>query len=388
MTYRSRMATRIDLSEFNFMPIVALDQRGARLAVAELPRVMLFDAVTGTKIDEYPWVEGDPASDEKPGVLSRDEDEDEDEDDEDEDDDEDYESDLSERLGIPTDIAFSPDGRHFVVCCSHHSGSQGSNDCYLFDVTRPGSPLRFLGIDKAMRAHNASSASFGYNDPDAVLFTPDGAEVVIAGAFGVFFFSVFDAGRVRWLKIPPTKNKMGSAYSVRETTALAVRGDRGALVWCDSLWLFDLRALSSARRVESPGEIQLGSQVRFADDDTVVVASSAYDPASRESVERVLYTVDLRENQWTARELPAALCWLATDASSALVSSDGGRTLLRVDVRSGDAVTIPRAKKSRDVASRLLAVSEDGATLARANGGRFLGEDCSEVSITRRVRKE
>ena len=63
------MATRVDLSDFSFFPIAELDADGRRLAVAELPKVMLFDAQTGAKIDEYPWVQGDPDSDDVPVRL-------------------------------------------------------------------------------------------------------------------------------------------------------------------------------------------------------------------------------------------------------------------------------------------------------------------------------
>ncbi len=369
------MATRIDLSDFSFFPIAELDADGRRLAVAEVPKVMLFDAQSGAKIDEYPWVQGDPDSDDVPVRLGAGA----------EDDDEDYddsESDLSERFGLPSVLRFSPDGRHFFVGCSHHSGAQGRNDCYLFDATRAGAPVAFVSIDSAVRLHNARSVNVGYDDPECAEFTPDASEIAVGGAFGVLLFSVFDPARSRHIAIPPARSKVGLGFSTRDGTALAFRGTRGVFVWCDALWLFDLRDLATVRRVESPGETQLGSVVRFRDDDTVVVSSSRYAASGHE--QRELLVVDLVESRWTSIELPDPLQWLSLDATTALVSGNRGHDLRGVDVSTGavHAITRARAAKKR---STLLAVSADGRVFARTDGGEALGEDCSRALVTRRV---
>lgn len=368
------MATRVDLSDFSFFPIAELDADGRRLAVAELPKVMLFDAQTGAKIDEYPWVQGDPDSDDVPVRLGVSHD--------DEDEDEDSAADLSERFGVPTVLRFSSDGRHFFVGCSHHSGAQGRNDCYLFDATRAGAPVAFVSINSAVLLHNARSVNVGYDDPECAEFTPDASEIAVGGAFGVLLFSVFDPARSRHLAIPPARCKMGLNFSTRDATALAFRGTRGVFVWCDALWLFDLRDLATVRRLESPGETQLGSVVRFRDDDTVVVASSRY--AASECEQRALYVVDLVESRWTSIELPDPLQWLSPDATTALVSGNRGHDLRVVDVSTGVVHSIARARAAKK-RSTLLTVSADGTVFARTDGGEALGEDCSHALVTRRV---
>ncbi|MFO0560614.1 MAG: hypothetical protein U0269_21545 [Polyangiales bacterium] len=375
------MATRIDLSDYQFFPLAVLDSTGARLAVSELPVVRLFDTSTGNTIEEFRWIEGDPESDEAPTRLARDGDED----DEDDYEDEDYEEELYESVGIPVLIDFSPDGRHFFVACSHHSGSMGSNDCYLFDVTRAGAPLRFVSIEKAMRDHKLATRDSNYNDPAAVAFTPDGGDVVVVGSFGALFFSVFDANKTRSLALPDARNKNGTTYAGRDCTAIAFREQRGALSWCDSLWLFDRDELERVRELRAPGATRLGQFLAFRDDDTLVVTSSEY--VDGDEQQRDVHTVDLRTNEWTSMRMPATVRWLARDGRTALCSHNSGHDLVRVDLVTGEAATIPRAKSGGKKPSRLLSISADGSTIARTFGGLELGLDAKSAVITRRVKK-
>lgn len=379
------MATRIDLSEFKFLPIAALDSTGARLAVAELPMVSLFDTRTGRTIEEFRWVHGDPETDDKPTWVAADEDGDEEDEEEDEDGDDSYdEEELYENLGIPVLVAFSNDAKHFFVGCSHYSGSQGHNDCYLFDVTRAGAPLRYINIEQSMRANNIASRDYNYNDPAAARFTEDGSEIAIVGSFGVVFFSVFEE-RSRWLRLPDARDKSDSTYVGRERAAIAFRERRAALAWCDSLWLFDLDDLSRVRQIEAPGTARFGSFVSFRDDDTVVVSSIEY---MRDEVERRdVHTVDLRTNEWLTTALPAPLRWLSRDGREALCVSGESDELLRFNVVTGEAAMIPRAKSGKNAGSSLLSISEDGTTVARTLGGSELGADARRAIITRRVKK-
>lgn len=371
------MATRIDLSDFEFFPIAALDSAGSRLAVAELPVVALFDTNAGRKLGEFRWLRGHateniaaaPTAKRRRSAKAS----------------KPYEEPLYETAGIPVVIEFSPDGRHLFVGCSHHSGALGANDCYLFDVSRPGASSRFVSIEKAMRANGIASRDYNYNDPAAALFTPDGEEIAVAGSFGALFFSVSDENTTRALALPDVRNKIGTPGAGRESCAITFRDHRGALAWCDSLWLFDREDLGRVRELRSPGRTRLAGHVAFRDDDTLVVGS-------RETVEGIgeehlVHAVDLRTDEWRSIRLPAALKWLSRDGRSALCSNNHGHDLIRVDLLTQEAVAIPRATSAGRAASRLLSISADGVTIARTIGGLELGADATAAVITRRVRR-